>query len=329
MEEPEACVSIPASMANNREIPFPCPSCASEHRLHSIGYFINRGARTTMRVASRASVALVIYHLNSHAAAARTLADQITSSMQVFFVNVAWQTRLIHHGIRSHEAEAFFDELPRSAPYHLAVIFLTEGDPQGGWWHTSMHGNQHDCRVSETQFLESCLRSLNRFATQALTARIFGVACGFNLKVKGSLGLIEIFCPQNSIPIPLIAGNCIATFVRVSSNTSRNFRQPILFWQPPRADPPSSLGKINGRPVELQVGIHPGPRRQIKDLDATFTEERWDPSTKSFRFNEAANVRIKLLPPHPEGKPWPLDLDQLWTRSGKQAVKDQNLAMIQ
>jgi hypothetical protein len=81
--------------------------------------------------------------------------------------------------------------LPRGVPYHLVVIFITEGDPGGGWWHTSMHGNQQDSSVREDQFLQSCLHSLHRFASQAVTARVFGVACGFNLRVDGSLALIK------------------------------------------------------------------------------------------------------------------------------------------
>jgi hypothetical protein len=68
---------------------------------------------------------------------------------------------------------------------------MTEGDPGGGWWHTSMYGNQQDSSVSEDQFLQSCLHSLQRFASQAVTARVLGVACGFNLRVDGSLGLIK------------------------------------------------------------------------------------------------------------------------------------------
>ncbi|KAG8739121.1 hypothetical protein FRC10_006119 [Ceratobasidium sp. 414] len=186
MDEPGACVTVPDSMANHTEVPFVCPSCISKDRPRSIGYFINRGARCTMRVAPRSSVALVVYHLKSHAAEAQTLAEQLLSALQVFYVNVAWQTRLLHHSIQSNEAEGFFAELPRDAPYHLAVIFMTEGDPLGGWWHTSAHGSQRDSSVSEDQFLGSCLHNLRHLARNAATARVFGLSCGFNLHTKDS-----------------------------------------------------------------------------------------------------------------------------------------------
>ncbi|KAG8722671.1 hypothetical protein FRC08_014416 [Ceratobasidium sp. 394] len=181
MDEPGACVTVPDSMANNREVPFVCPSCVSEKQPRSIGYFINRGARCTMRVAPRTCVALVVYHLKSHAADAQALADQLLSALQVFYINVAWQTRLLHHSIGSKEAEGLFAELPRDAPYHLAVVFLTESDPRGGWWHTSAYGSQRDSTVSEKQFLESCLHNLRHIARNAVTARLFGLSCGFNL----------------------------------------------------------------------------------------------------------------------------------------------------
>ncbi|KAG8682301.1 hypothetical protein FRC09_016865 [Ceratobasidium sp. 395] len=136
-----------------------------------------------MRVASKTSLALVVYHLRPLASEARTLADQLMSALQVFYVNVAWQTRLIHHAIQPEEAEEFFKELPRDAPYHLAVVFLTEGDPRGGWWHTSLHRNQPDGRLHEDEFLQSCLQNLRGFARKAATARLFGIACGLNLAV--------------------------------------------------------------------------------------------------------------------------------------------------
>ncbi|KAG8795542.1 hypothetical protein FRC12_012981 [Ceratobasidium sp. 428] len=186
-DEPEACVSIPESMANNKEVPFPCPACIALHRPRTVGYFVNRGARTTMRVASGTSVALVVYHLRSLAHEARALADQLLSALQVFYVNVAWQTRLLHHAIKPEEAEEFFKELPRDAPYHLAVVFLTEGDPRGGWWHTSLHRNQPDGRFREQDFLKSCLQNLGDFAGKAATARVFGIACGLNLAIPGAI----------------------------------------------------------------------------------------------------------------------------------------------
>ncbi|KAG8720298.1 hypothetical protein FRC09_009791 [Ceratobasidium sp. 395] len=217
-EEPEACVSIPESMANNDVVPFPCPACVAIHRPRTIGYFVNRGSRTTMRVASKTSVALVVYHLRSLADEARTLAEQLLSALQVFYVNVAWQTRLIHHAIKPEEAEEFFKELPRDAPYHLAVVFMTEGDPRGGWWHTSLHRNQPDSRVNEDKFLESCLRNLHGFGRKAVTARLFGIACGLNLGVPVAMQRIKEYLtttPFISMVLPTSCALLVHEWARI------------------------------------------------------------------------------------------------------------------
>ncbi|KAG8734339.1 hypothetical protein FRC11_005326 [Ceratobasidium sp. 423] len=108
--EPEACVSIPESMAKGEDTLFPCPQCVAERGLSSIGYFVNRGARATMRVSPRVSMAIIIYHLNSYNALAKSLSEQLHSALSAFYVSVACQTRLIHRSFTSAGAEAMFDE---------------------------------------------------------------------------------------------------------------------------------------------------------------------------------------------------------------------------
>ncbi|CUA72103.1 adenosinetriphosphatase [Rhizoctonia solani] len=218
VDEPEACISIPESMVSGDDIIFPCPQCAADRGLTSIGYFINRGARTTMRVTSRTSVAIIIYHLNSFNALARSLSEQLHAALASFYIPVACQTRLIHRGFTSHEADLLFEELPRDLPYHVVVIFMTEGDPQGGWWHTINYGSQKDGRVSEEDFLETCLKSLKKLANNAKSARVFGMSCGFNLKVKGVMSAIVRYMertPFDSLVLPNTCSLLLCEYVHI------------------------------------------------------------------------------------------------------------------
>ncbi|KDN36754.1 hypothetical protein RSAG8_10618, partial [Rhizoctonia solani AG-8 WAC10335] len=360
-----------------------------------VQYFINQGTRVTMRVTARASVVLVIYHLYSYKDIAIALADQITAALSSFYVSIACQTRLIHRGFTSGEAEIMFDEIPRNVPYHLAVIFLTEGDPQGGWWHTSAYGNMKDSQVSEQDFLSTCLHNLRKMACKAETARVFGVACGFNLRVNGSMqAILEYLKPTafRSLVLPSTCSLLMCDYLPLLSELFINIYyfgaalEPSLLqiWAKSKqirvhtglviVDRPDLSSEMSAkmilyapvasRPlgvtlplvyavcgcsdgggvwefkkevenhietvfiyrasccrVELQVGIHPADRRQRTDHEVRFTVEPWDISKGRFTFNESDNVRMKIFPAPPGKRGAALELNTMWTRSGKKALK--------
>ncbi|KAG8713770.1 hypothetical protein FRC11_011061, partial [Ceratobasidium sp. 423] len=377
--EPQACVSIPESMIKGEDTLFPCPKCVSDRGLSSIGYFVNQGARATMHMSSRTSLAVVIYHLHAMTPFAKSLSEQLHAALSSFYVTVAFQTRLIHRSFVPEDADAMFDEIARGAPYHVAIVFLTEGDPQGGWWHTSQFGNQRNTQVSEDEFLGTCLHSMRRMARGAVTARVFGVSCGFNLQAKGSMEAIVTHLektPFLSLVMPSTCSLMMSEYVTMLPEIFVNlyyFGAPLestLFrvWgkskehlevrkieYAPRSSRPLGVclpllhticGCLEGADaewafkkelqnspevifiyrsrccgVELQVGIHPNERRQLVYHEVSFIMESWNRAKGKFNFHEARSVRMKILSPHPDGKPHPVDLAGPWTRSGIQAVK--------
>ncbi|KAG9090584.1 hypothetical protein FRC06_000974, partial [Ceratobasidium sp. 370] len=161
----QGCVTIPKTMTGGSGKPFLCPSCLSKSQPRALNYVINRGARTTMRLASRTALALVVYHLHAHTDWAKALAEQLQSALAVFEVNVATHVRLLHLGTDADEATELLEQLVPGTPYHLAVVFLTEGSPGGGWWYASRHGKQTPSQVDEKQFLAHCLSNLRSTAT--------------------------------------------------------------------------------------------------------------------------------------------------------------------
>ncbi|KAF8750290.1 hypothetical protein RHS01_09347 [Rhizoctonia solani] len=171
-----------------------------------------------MQVSVRTSLVLVVYHLHSYKAIAKALSDQVQSALKAFLVSVACQTRLIHRGFTTAEADIMFNEISPNDPFHLAVIFLTEGDPQGGWWHTSAHGHQKDSTVCEEDFLSTCLVNLEDVAERAVTARIFGVSCGYNLKVNGTINSIVRFLertPYQSFVTPSTSSLLMCDYIPI------------------------------------------------------------------------------------------------------------------
>ncbi|KAG8734419.1 hypothetical protein FRC11_014265 [Ceratobasidium sp. 423] len=348
--EPEACVSIPESMISGADAIFPCPKCVADRRLTSIGYFINRGARATTRISPRTSVAIIIYHLNAYNALAKSLSEQLNAALSSFLMTVACQTRLIHRGFTESEADAMFDELPRELGYHLAVIFMTEGDPSGGWWHTVDYGSQKDSQVSEHEFLGTCLGSLRKMAKGAISARVFGISCGFNLKAKGTMAAIVDYLERLKQTLHRTWGKSkeahthSGLVIMDRSDLFAEIKVWMILYAPvilrPLGVPLPVAHTLCGCPeersgwgfkkelhnppeLELQVGIHPDQRRQTSDYEVTLMEEPWNRAKGRFTFNESKNVRMKILPPNPEGKPGSVDRRGMWTSSGRRAVKKQ------
>jgi hypothetical protein len=78
--------------------------------------------------------------------------------------------------------------LAADADYHLAVVFVTESQPGGGWWARSgLHASQSD----EGEFLRFLGNQVRHLAREALTVRYFGVVCGWNLPGQGVIDTIQ------------------------------------------------------------------------------------------------------------------------------------------
>jgi hypothetical protein len=69
------------------------------------------------------------------------------------------------------------------SPYHVVFMFLTESNPGGGWWWNSSQ------QTSEYNWL-GMIDSYSKIATSALTARIFGICCGINLRSEESVDFL-------------------------------------------------------------------------------------------------------------------------------------------
>ncbi|CCO34320.1 hypothetical protein BN14_08417 [Rhizoctonia solani AG-1 IB] len=305
-------------MAKRNDTPFICPTCVGERGLSSIGYFINRGSRATMRVAPRTSFMLVIYHLYPYTDLALALRDQITAALGAFFVSTACQTRLIHRIFQAEQAETMFDEISRDVPFHLAVIFMTESDPRGGWWHTSTYGNMKSSTVSEIDFLATCLDNLAEVARSAATARVFGISCGYNLRAEDTIKDILSYLhptPYLSLVVPSTTTLLMCDFVPIFPELFLNL---YYFGAALETSLFSAWGKSK-EALELQVAIYPGDRLQYLKHEMCFNIERWDSITQRFNFNECDNVRMKIFPPSKDGKPAAVNLDGMWTVAGARA----------
>ena len=64
------------------------------------------------------------------------------------------------------------------------VLIVTESDPDGGWWQTSDSDAAGRSTVDERSLLSHCLSPLGRLAKDALSSRVFVIACGTNIFAK-------------------------------------------------------------------------------------------------------------------------------------------------
>ncbi|KAG9083459.1 hypothetical protein FRC06_004524 [Ceratobasidium sp. 370] len=182
------CVTIPAQMADEAARAFPCPECLSHAQARSAPYIINRGARLTMRLALRSSVVLVVFYLASLKQLAGSIYDQIQASLGSFEVNLASFCSVLHQGLSEEDETVLREQLAPNAEFHLALVFVTESNPGGGWWSRS---GSSSSQAAEGQFLKFLNNQVRRLARQALSVRYFGVACGWNLPGQGVVDDIQ------------------------------------------------------------------------------------------------------------------------------------------
>ncbi|KAG8714820.1 hypothetical protein FRC08_011409 [Ceratobasidium sp. 394] len=184
------CVTVPPEMADDRARSFRCPECLSNDKYAALDYIVNRGSRATRRLSARSSVVFVLFHLKTNIDKARALLAQITAMLGVFELHLVAFLQAHEEGLTDHQATALKDELLPREPYHLAVVFLTESDPEGGWWTRTDLDKEGKAQVNEKQFLRYHLKPLTSLAMNATSARIIMSSCALNLFVDSTLGVI-------------------------------------------------------------------------------------------------------------------------------------------
>ncbi|KAG9085388.1 hypothetical protein FRC06_003634, partial [Ceratobasidium sp. 370] len=89
------------------------------------------------------------------------------------------------------DEEGLQNQLAADIDYHLAIVFVTESHPGGGWWQSSKYGSLKQSQGQEDWFLQQCLYQVRRLARKALTSRLFGAVCGMNLPGEGVVNNIQ------------------------------------------------------------------------------------------------------------------------------------------
>ena len=157
------------------------------------------------------SLALFVFYLDSLHVAAESLLKQVSSALSVFEVEVVTHLRVIGKPVEEHEADYFHDQYvfilsppplflwchsqgarsKSDGPYHLAVVFMTEADPRGGWWISSEKSRGGSGRAKEDKFIRYHTKELTELAKGAMTSRMFMLSCATNLFNPASLGVIH------------------------------------------------------------------------------------------------------------------------------------------
>ncbi|GAB1528110.1 hypothetical protein RhiTH_011301 [Rhizoctonia solani] len=300
-EQVNSCVTVPPDMVNNRLRRFRCPQCLSEApsslpdylvETQVQKYIINRGSRSTRRIASRASLALLIFYLDNQESQARSLMDQVSSALRVFEVEVISHMRVIGSQVDDNKATSIHRQyithllcgppaqfrlltilrLVFDGPYHLAVVFLTEASPDGGWWISSEDSEGGAGLAPEKVFLRYHIKALTKLANNARSARLFMLSCGTNL----------------------FAASCLESIYKtVGSSCCAH---------------------------ELHVAIFTDQRKTRKVHGTVIMEEEWDLSKKDFRFDPARMVRMVQLPERRGGKEIQRPRHEApWTQAGQEA----------
>ncbi|CUA75195.1 hypothetical protein RSOLAG22IIIB_05760 [Rhizoctonia solani] len=280
--ETRACVSVPMEMVNDKRRVFRCPECLSGDPSMLLDYIINRGSRATRRVSIKTSVALIIYYLKSSQESARALAKQLCAALAIFEIHVAPVLIKLHRKVDPSQVDVIHQHLLPKSPCHLAIIFMTESDPRGGWWVTSDDDRAGAYRVDEKTFIYFHTDNLLRLATDALTARIFPVSCGLNLFNEDVVGIIFHMlyaAPWESIVLPtspsLVVNNYAAIFPELfvhlyyfglplrssllrtwaKSEEARQHTGLLLMERPTGRNQPFAVSKFEHAPTSRPFGI--------------------------------------------------------------------------
>ncbi|KAG8724031.1 hypothetical protein FRC09_000706 [Ceratobasidium sp. 395] len=141
-----------------------------------------------MRLTTRTSLVVVILCLDSHEKLSIAIEQQIQAILGVFEVNVATCCHQIGPGVSAEDEEALLAQLIEGAHFHLAVVFVTESNPGGGWFTKS---GKASVQVGEANFLGWMNNQVRGLSARALSVRYFGICCGWNLQGEGVMSEIE------------------------------------------------------------------------------------------------------------------------------------------
>ncbi|KAF8595565.1 hypothetical protein BDV93DRAFT_574727 [Ceratobasidium sp. AG-I] len=200
--EAKSCVTIPEEMINSRSRAFRCPECLAADPPLAMDYTVNRGSRNTRRLSSRSSLVIVVYYLTTLESHATGLLHELYSILAGLEVHVVpLQCKISEHLAEEDLLETVKVLLPE-APFHVAVVFVTEGNDGGGWWWSSDADELKAQSTSERQLLDQTLSTLEVLIKPAVSARVFVIACGMNLRSPSSVKGIFRYLnkrPWNSI----------------------------------------------------------------------------------------------------------------------------------
>ncbi|KAF8595553.1 hypothetical protein BDV93DRAFT_564255 [Ceratobasidium sp. AG-I] len=218
-----ACVTIPPGLLQDSLWRFRCPECLLNDPTQTIDYFINRGYRNTRRLSSRASVGIIVHHLSSMKGQAYSVTRQVMSALGGLEVNMSVRIYQLPNGVPKSDVAHMHASLLPEAPYHLVVLIATESDPRGGWWQMSDLDAAGRSSVSERSILSLCLSPLGRLAKDAVSSRVFVIACGTNIFVKpeeagqeptlqGITGYLKTH-PWHSLVLPTVKALHVAEYL--------------------------------------------------------------------------------------------------------------------
>ncbi|QRW09579.1 hypothetical protein RhiLY_08578 [Ceratobasidium sp. AG-Ba] len=212
-------------------------------------------------------------------------------------MNVAAARCLLHHGLSAEDEKELAKQLGPDVPYHLAVIFVTESNPGGGWWHTSEHGSQKKSQVDEDAFLDQCRYQVRHLSARALTSRIFGAACGMNLQGPRAIHLIQSSLLQTSylsVLLPTATNLLLSDYSHILPEILMN-----LYYL--GSDLRSACQRVWGRSREARY--HTG----LLFIDRSHTQERF--------------LITKVMHAPPKHRPYGLFLPDCWTICGCSSKK--------
>lgn len=90
-------------------------------------------------------------------------------------------------------------------------MFLTEGNYGGGWWWSTIADKDGEQQTEEEQLLDQMLAPLDVLIKPATTSRIFGVACGMNLRAPDTVQRVHQYLDRlvfNPIIIVIFSKIC-------------------------------------------------------------------------------------------------------------------------
>ncbi|KAF8597799.1 hypothetical protein BDV93DRAFT_561937 [Ceratobasidium sp. AG-I] len=182
------CLSFPPG---HEQDPFCCPECLRLSPTPQLTYKIQRTVRKTRRRAAAdgsEGVVLVILHIPNMSEPARVLERRVSSYLRALDLEVITHRLNMREGSDTRDVSGpwngrYFNRNVPPRPFRLWCIFMSESDPDGGWW---VDDGDSYAQSSEYQVLDFYLQGLHSWAEHAVTADIIFTSCGVNLGLADS-----------------------------------------------------------------------------------------------------------------------------------------------